>query len=170
MHHRWESSRQILAAASLRLLLRRVELHRGLLRLIRAELPAHIAERCADCLAHEDGRLILFAEAPSWASQLRFYAPAILARINAEGYRYREIRVRNLPISSPAAAKAQAENLHRPSRAAFDAVRECAASCSSKELANALSRLGATMAQHCETSDERGSPGVFSGKGKPPQA
>lgn len=145
MFRRWESSRPVWAAASLSVLARRVELHRKVLNLIRAELPEHIAQRCADCSAHEDGRLVLFAESPSWAFQLRFHAPAILAALNEKGYRYREIRVRNLPLRIVAYESPSAE---RPlcGQAVVDAVKACAASCASEELSKALSRLGATLA------------------------
>lgn len=144
MFHRWESRRQVLGAASLRLLLRRVDLHRDLLRLAREALPESLAAHCLDCVAHEDGRLTLYTDSPVWGGQLRFHAPDILAHLRAQGrLACREIVVRNwiTPLPKPKPIK------ETPSLPAVEAIQTAAAYCSSPELAEALNRLGQTLAR-----------------------
>ncbi|HUL12285.1 MAG TPA: DciA family protein [Methylococcaceae bacterium] len=140
-----ESTQKLLNGSVFRSLLDKVGEHAVILGLVRESLPASLAEHCRDCLAHEN-RLVLFTDSPAWASQLRFYAPAILARIGALAeYEFREIQVRNLRLQAPAY---KPKPIKLPSPEVARMVKASGPGAPSDELRQALERLGATIERY----------------------
>lgn len=78
------------------LLLIRVEKHRALLKIIREALPQALGMRCMDCLAKEDGRLIIFTDSQAFAAKLRFYAPLMAEKLSLNGFEFKDISLRIL--------------------------------------------------------------------------
>ena len=61
----------------------RVDLHRKILAVIRAVLPESLANHALYCVL-ENRKLLIYSQSAAWASQLRFYSPAMLAAVNAK--------------------------------------------------------------------------------------
>jgi hypothetical protein len=140
-----QTARELLHSSVLRALVKRVEQHGMILRHVQEALPIALAEHCKSCLA-DGGRLVIFTDSPAWASQLRFYAPVILARLRtACGDDFREMQVRNLRLEAPADGRKPAR---APSPETAHLVQASGHSTSSDQLREALLRLGATMARY----------------------
>ncbi len=124
-------------------LLQRLDTHKRMLVLIRRVLPLPLRDHCRDC-CRKKGALILFSDSPLWSSQLRFYAPAILTALTAEGgFNIAEIRVCRLP--SLGSAPSPSRKLTIPSRSMIQLIKASMANSPSDELKAAFARLGETL-------------------------
>ena len=138
------TTRQLFSGAVLRAVVEQVEQHGMILRYVREALPIALAEHCKDCLT-DGGRLVIFTDSPAWASQLRFYAPAIRTRLKtACGGDFREIQVRNL---RPETQSDRSRPMRAPSREIAHLIHASGLG-SSGQLGDALLRLGVTMARY----------------------
>lgn len=63
-------------------IIKKLEEHRCALRITKRVLPAFLSEQCLDCVTRAN-KVILFTGSAAWASQLRFYGPAVLNALNA---------------------------------------------------------------------------------------
>ncbi|MDD5033863.1 MAG: DUF721 domain-containing protein [Methylococcaceae bacterium] len=148
MVSRLESPRQFLDHSGLGPLLKRIEKHGQLLQWVREILPAALAEHCRDCLARDDGRLILFTDSPAFGSQLRFHAPSILDKLNAQGdMTFCNLQVRNLCHEAPPKS---GKPMPPISPAIIAIVKSSAAVMPSDELSAALARLGTTLEDYAQ--------------------
>jgi hypothetical protein len=121
-----------------------LELQARLLAAVRGDLPDSLAPHCRHCVASAE-RLIVYADSPAFASQLRFCGPNLLAAVeSATGRRFREFRVRTVldarprPDPTPPAPAVTAGT-------AAALVRESAATAASTDIKEALLRLGRTL-------------------------
>lgn len=60
-----------------------IEKHQKVLQVIRSSLPEALANEAKDCVV-KDTKLLIFTASAAWASQLRFYSPAIRTAVNAK--------------------------------------------------------------------------------------
>jgi len=145
-----ESTRQFLNNALFLDIRQRIETHARLLKKIKESLPAPMAERCLYCVAREDGSLVIYTDSQAFASQLRFHAPSILARLEAAGETtFKQIAIRNLSSVEPAAASKPETPMKKPSPKAIAAVK-ASSRATGDELDAALARLGASMERYAE--------------------
>ncbi|MFZ4703705.1 MAG: DciA family protein [Candidatus Methylumidiphilus sp.] len=129
-------------------LFRRIELHDRLLRQVKEGLPVALARQCLYCVAREDGGLVIFSDSQAVASQLRFYAPVILAQLNADREKpFKQVVVRNLPADEP---KPTVKPMKVASPEAIAAVKASSMDAAGDELAIALAKLAATMERHAK--------------------
>jgi len=136
---------QYLNSSIFRSLLDRVELHRQILSLARGVLPETLAAHCQDCLI-KGSRVLVFTDSPAWASQLRFYAPNILAQLNSSaGHHFSEVQVRNLRLEAPADTH---KPMKRPSPSVARLLNLSGLDAPSVEIGEALVRLGATIERY----------------------
>jgi hypothetical protein len=127
---------------------RRIEIHAVLLRMVKEGLPSGLAKHCLDCVAREDGSLVIFTDSQAVASQLRFFAPTLLGKINVNLVTpLKQVLVRNLSPEVPAAA---AKPMTAASPAAIEAVKAGSKAAPCDELATALAKLGAAMEQNAK--------------------
>jgi len=139
------TTHQLLSSSILCGLVKKAEQHGIILKHVREALPIALADHCKDCLA-DGGRLVIFTDSPAWASQLRFYAPVILARLRtAYGDDFREMQVRNLRLEAPAD---RPKPIRTPAPEIAHLIQASGQSTSSGQLRDALLRLGATMARY----------------------
>ncbi len=146
MSRRPESPNALLIQSSgFRALLVQVEKHERLLRIARAALPSVLGEHCKACLSKE-GRIVIFADSPAWATQLRFFGPAILASLRScDGENFREVQVRNLTRET---IPDESRSMNLPSPEVARMVRMSAIDAPTDELRAALMRLGATIERY----------------------
>jgi hypothetical protein len=113
-----------------------------LLTLVKSVLPAELAAHALHCVVSGQ-RLLIYTEAASWASQIRFFHQVILNKLLASGQR----NLSNLQVKvSPPAASSEPRKLKRLPSA--ETVRETFAQFdeeSHDDLNAALSRLGKTL-------------------------
>lgn len=120
-----------------------LEFQSRLLQAARLALPENLRSHCVHCVARDDS-LILYADSPAWACQLRYYGPHLrLAVEAASGCSYREIRVRNLlPTITGQVPRPRPTP---PSAATVEHVRNCAESTTIPEIREAWKRLEQTL-------------------------
>ena len=129
-------------------LLRRIAYHAELLARVKAALPETMAGHCQYCLAREDKGLVIFADAQAFAAQLRFFAPSILAKLNAsQEVAFTKVLVRSLQPGPPGL---EVKPMPKASPVAIAAVKACSQDTAGDELAVALAKLGATMERHAK--------------------
>ena len=140
----------ILDTAGIDNLLTRLKKHRDLLSVIQGGLPDALHKHCKDCVA--DGtRLVLFAESPVWAFQLRFHAPSILNRLREEhGLNYRNIEIRSLPPTEQRRPGDGQSSM--PTARAAAAIGACADQAGTEELKKSLERLAVTLKRRARAS------------------
>jgi len=120
-----------------------LDLQARLLRIVRQALPEILRHHCLHCVP-KDESLVLYADNPAWAYQLRFYGQHLRRALeDATGTNYSEIVVHNLMPSRPAELPHAHPNL--PSAAMVDHIKSCAGSASCPELREAWERLGRTL-------------------------
>jgi hypothetical protein len=120
-----------------------LDLHRQVLGAVRQALPDFLAAHCLDCVVKGE-RLIVYAGSPAWTSQLRFYGPQLLPRLEqATGRRFTEIQVRNLLPASSVPPKQS--SFVPPSEGVGVLLRESAETAASEEIRKALLRLVRTL-------------------------
>ena len=64
-------------------LLKQLVIHQKILALVHATLPKNLAKQATDCML-KGRKLVIYTNSAAWASQLRFYSPALLPIINAQ--------------------------------------------------------------------------------------
>lgn len=113
--------------------------------LVRGTLPATLRQH-VHLAAIRDGCLVLLADGPAWATQLRYRTPEILASLPAETEfdGVRSIRVRTVRggLATPAPPRRE-----RPGQAAIAALEAQAGSTADPRLRAALLRLAAHAAR-----------------------
>jgi hypothetical protein len=128
---------------------RRIEIHAVLLRMVKEGLPSGLAKHCLDCVAREDGGLVIFTDSQAVASQLRFFAPSLLGKINVNlETPLKQVLVRNLSPEIPACAAVKPMKSASPS--AIEAVIASSKAAPCDELAIALAKLGETMERYAK--------------------
>jgi hypothetical protein len=129
-------------------LFQRIEIHNELLRRVKEALPELLAKHCQYCVVKEDGGLIIFSDSQAFASQLRFYAPIVLAKLNADRETpFKQISARNLNPEPPAKV---IEPMKPASREVIEIVKASSKSAPNDELAKALARLATTMENYAK--------------------
>ena len=114
--------------------------------LVREALPGELAGHCLGALVDGD-ELVLYVDAPGWATRLRFIAPKLYAHLAEHGIVCRRSRVRVQPPGERVAPVAPARKTLSASPAAVRAVSSAAANAGSDELADALRRLARSLAR-----------------------
>jgi hypothetical protein len=140
------SVNQILFQRScIRQLLHKKIQHDAILAVTQQVLPASMGQQCV-CCATQGSKLTLFVRTAAWATQIRYYNPAILEHLNRSSHSgFRKIQVRILPTDSmPDAAPRRAL---RPSTAAINDIQTCAQNCLSGKLQQSLLHLVDTLRQ-----------------------
>ncbi len=127
---------------------RRIEFHASLLKTIKEGLPEMLANQCKHCVAREDGGLVIFTESQSVASQLRFYAPTLLVKVNADlKFPFTKLLVRAMQQPEPEATG----KLMKPvSQRTIATIKTSRHADSNDVLSAALARLGDTMERYAE--------------------
>lgn len=122
---------------------RTLNLHRQTLAEIKKNLPPVLADHCIHCVPKQD-QLIVYADTAAFASQLRFFAPALLeALASTTPAGFKEIQIR---IAIPTAHQERATNKTFPlTEAAGIHVNKTAEACQSEEIRLSLLRLGRTL-------------------------
>jgi hypothetical protein len=121
----------------------RLHKHRELLDIVRAALPAALADRVADCVL-SGRKLLIYTGSAAWASQLRFHAGAVLAAVNAvAGASVDVVVTRILPPAEEHRAPARKAKL--PPKERIAELRNTACTVADDSLRQALGRLGATL-------------------------
>jgi hypothetical protein len=123
----------------------------SLLKKIKAALPGAISEHCLSCVARDDGLLVVYTDSQAFASQLRFHAPLILARLSAAGdAAIRRIAIRNLAsIEDMQPVEKTMAPMKKPSTKAIEAVKATGRNAAvGDELSAAMAHLGATMERY----------------------
>jgi len=87
-------------------LLNKLQEHRAILCKVKSLLPNALHKNIIDC-AIKDNNLLIFTESSVWASQLRFYNPAILQSLNKQAIpKFQRIQIKiQPPQRSPAHSK-----------------------------------------------------------------
>ena len=149
MAYKPDSPQQLLKNPVLQEILRRVAIHAELLKKVKEGLPVALAGHCLDCVAHEDGEVVIFSDSQAFASQLRFYAPVILAKLNANHGPsfFRRVSVKNL---HPKAQDTAARLMQAPSPETIGIVKESGKAAFCDELGRALAKLGAAMERYAK--------------------
>ncbi len=121
-------------------LLNKIKTHQSVLAAVRRVLPAALAGHVAYALVI-DGRLLLYADAPVWATQLRFYWQPLTHAAAVSGGPVERLRIRVLaqtaaiPTTKPRA----------PSLAAVAAIEQGSATITDKRLKATLQRLSLNL-------------------------
>lgn len=138
-----ESVAGLFQGAALRSIRSQIEKHRQVLDAAKKALPKFLADHCADCVIKPD-RLVLYADSPAWAAQIRFYAPPLLSKVQqSTGYRFQDLVIRNaLPVATKPRHKPA--SISSPGFVA-ELLKDSALSASSGELKEALLRLSETV-------------------------
>ncbi len=149
MAYKPDSPQQLLKTPAFQEILRRVAIHSELLKKIKEGLPIALAGHCLDCVAHEDGEVVIFSDSQAFASQLRFYAPVILAKLNANHRSpfFRRVSVKNLHTTAQDSA---VRLMRAPSPETIGIVKESGKAAYCDELGRALARLGTAMEHYAK--------------------
>ncbi len=127
---------------------KRIEFHAALLKTIKAGLPEMLANQCSHCVVKEGGVVVIFTESQSVASQLRFYAPAILMKLNADPqHSFRKVFVKLLDPPEPAV---EIKPMNPVSYRTVEMVRASIHSEPEDQLTMALTRLSDTMERYAK--------------------
>jgi hypothetical protein len=116
-----------------------------ILRRVRQALPDFMGLHCRHCVVRDE-RLLIYMDSPAFASQLRFYAPSLLEKLDVgSGPRIRDIQVRNLLAVAPEPGSSQPKPRNARSSASGEALVAAAEGMASEEIKAALLRLGRTL-------------------------
>ncbi|WP_347987969.1 DciA family protein [Methylomonas sp. AM2-LC] len=115
----------------------------ALLNLVRSALPDEIAVHVQHCV-HSGKRLLIYTEAASWASQIRFFHVAILNKVSTAG----QINIQNVQVKI--SQQSVEQNLIRSARLpSMENIRQIHAQSAQQQqsdvLQQALSRLANTL-------------------------
>jgi hypothetical protein len=120
-----------------------IQKHRQMLDLAKKALPGFLAVHCVDCVIKPD-RLIIYVDSAAWASQIRFYVPSVLSRLEqSTGYRFKDLQIRNF-VSTVGESFGRPRRVPPPNFVA-ELIKNSALSTSSGEIKDALLRLSATI-------------------------
>lgn len=111
----------------------------GLLRRVRARLPADLSDQCRRALL-DDGCLTLITASPVWSTRLRFSLPQIIADLNADGTEVHRGDIRVVPTEM-ARSEAPKRIPTTLTPRACECLRQAAAAVSDPALAASLRRL-----------------------------
>ncbi|MEN8167827.1 MAG: DciA family protein, partial [Pseudomonadota bacterium] len=110
------------------------------LKQVRLLLPSPLDDHCSSAVL-QNGRLVLLADSPVWASRLRYLSHNLQRQLSQKGFSIRRIQSR---VSIPEDLVKHQERI-RPitplSQANSDLLRSVAESMENQELRNALLRL-----------------------------
>jgi hypothetical protein len=115
----------------------------ALLKLVRSALPDEIAAHVQHCV-HSGNRLLIYTQAASWASQIRFFHVAILNKVSSVG----QLNILNLQVKI--SQQSVEQNLIRSARLpSLEKIRQIHAVSEQQkqpdELQQSLSRLANTL-------------------------
>lgn len=120
-------------------ILKKLDEHRQVLSVVKQALPPFIGEHCIDCLTKGE-KLILFTDSPAWATQIRFYQPAILGRLKRCGNsRFKQIHIRVFLVSAKTSAPPKTPR--PPSQETLKQLKHSAQGAPSQELKKSLQQL-----------------------------
>lgn len=132
-------------------LARRLALHQRLLAETRRVLPSYLRDQCQVCWINNRNQLILQVTGPEYAAQIRFFIVAILDAVRkVAGEEVRRVLIR--------AAVPEARTVPPRAVTTQSTVRLLAKEaniCSVPEIGQALGRLVAAMASHCEKAGKK---------------
>jgi hypothetical protein len=121
-----------------------------LLGAVRECLPDFLGAHCFYCVAKGE-RLIIYVDSAAWSSQLRFYGPDLLDRLEQSiGYRFKEVQVRNLLSVTGASAAPSKPRLTPSAEKTIEVLRQSAEN-APQELKEALQRLSRCIQAQSET-------------------
>jgi hypothetical protein len=125
---------------------RTLNLHRQTLAEIKKNLPPVLADHCIHCVPKQD-RLIVYVDTAAFASQLRFFVPALVQALASTTHSvFKEIQIR---IAMPTGHQERATKKALPlTEAAGIHVNKTAEACQSEEIRLSLLRLGRTLRSH----------------------
>ena len=147
MQTKYDTTRQFLNSA-FQGLFQSIDKHAELLKRVKESLPDLLAKHCLYCLSREDRGLVIFTDAQAFGSQLRFYAPAILAKLNVDQDNpFKQVLVRYLHPVEPNTAS---RTMKQPSPETIDLVKASGKAANCEELGNSLERLGAAMERYAK--------------------
>lgn len=112
------------------------------LNLIRATLPASLAEHLLSCVISAK-KCLLYTDTEEWATQLRFYLPIILNAIHASNLAtvdFIQVRLISLPEAAHVSHK-----INLPSKQNIELMRDNLQTIADDELKLALLRLSQTL-------------------------
>lgn len=126
-------------------LLNKKNQHDAILNITRQVLPATMRQQCLYCVT-KGSKLTLFVSTAAWATQIRYYNPAILARLNRSSHSgFGKIQVRILPAVQLSATTPRTAS--RPNAATINDIQTCAENCLPGKLKQSLLRLTDTLRQ-----------------------
>jgi hypothetical protein len=148
MPYKPDPPQQFLKNSAFQELFRRIEKNTDLLKMLKEGLPGPLARHCLYCLAREDGSLVIFSDSQAFASQLRFYASSILAKLNvSQETPFKQVLVRYLHPTMPNHA---VKPMQKPSPEVIDMVKASSKAAPCDELGKALAKLGAAMERYAK--------------------
>lgn len=129
-----------------------IEEQKALLAIIKAALPIEIANYVQHCV-RSGNRLLIYTEAASWASQIRFFHRAILNKIAESGQQ--NVVGLQVRINPPLSRQQVSERTARlPSAENIGLIRsQLSENEASDVLKQALSRLASTLEKRLKTKD-----------------
>ena len=123
-----------------------IQRQQQLLRQVRAALPPKLAPHCSGARLN-GAQLLLFVDAPVWASKLRFLSPKLLQALRAENPGIANIKVRmDVPQRTSAVTpQPRRKGAARHSNQASGTVHGSADTVGNSALSQALRRLARTL-------------------------
>ncbi len=110
-----------------------------LLQQIRALIPSPLDTHCT-AVVQKGAQLVLYVDASTWASRLRFTARELVRKLNASGIAVERITVRVMVTNKP--PKRERVTTRRLSVENASLINQTAAGIQDKQLSEALIRLG----------------------------
>ncbi len=143
MQSKPDTPQQFLRNSTFQGLFQSIDKHAELLKRVKRGLPDPLAKHCLYCLSREDMSLVIFTDSQAFGSQLRFYAPSILAKLNLDQEMpFKQVLVRYLHPTEPNIAS---RPMQQPSPETIGLVKASGKSAICEELGNSLERLGEAM-------------------------
>jgi len=152
MQSKPDTPQQFLRNSTFLGLFQNIDIHAELLKRVKRGLPDPLAKHCLYCLSREDMSLVIFTDSQAFASQLRFYAPSILAKLNLDQEMpFKQVLVRYLHPTEPNIAS---RPMQQPSLETIGLVKASGKSAICEELGNSLERLGEAMERYAKGKAE----------------
>ena len=148
MQSKPDTPQQFLKNSTFQGLFHNIDKHAELLGRVKGGLPDPLAKHCLYCLSREDRGLVIFTDSQAFGSQLRFYAPSILARLNlGQEMPFKQVLVRYIHPTEPNTAS---RTMQQPSPETISLVKASAKSAICEELGNSLERLAEAMERYAK--------------------
>ena len=145
MPQRPEALKGLFKGETLGMLREQLATQEQLLIAVRRGLPEFLAPHCQHCVL-KNQRLLVYVDAPDFATHVRFYAPGLRSHLERTGAaRVRDIQVRNLLPASPRPHESRPARAIANPAAISALLQNAAESSQSEEIRNALLRLGRTL-------------------------